>query len=245
MRVSPRVILEGCYDPGSLLMTDHLRASALLPSGDPYGPLGYPFPGGTYSNSAMGVPTTIGSDAVVDRVVIELRDPTTPSQVVAARSVYVQRDGDVVDLDGASPVLFTMATGNYHVAVRHRNHFGVMAASAIGLSVTSTSVDFTNTATTTYGTSAQKQIGGKMVLWAGDATGNGTLQYTGANNDRDPILIAVGGTTPNNTLNNVYDRRDVNMDGVIKYTGANNDRDPILTNVGSTTPNTTRTQQLP
>ena len=82
-------------------------------------------------------------------------------------------------------------------------------------------------------------------LWPGDATGNGQVRYTGSANDRDPLLIAVGSTTPNNTMTNVYDRRDTNLDGVIKYTGAGNDRDIILTNVGSTTPNNTRTQQLP
>ena len=84
-----------------------------------------------------------------------------------------------------------------------------------------------------------------MVMWSGDANGDGSLKYTGTNNDRDPILIAVGSTTPNNTVNGVYDRRDTNLDGVIKYTGTGNDRDIILTNVGSTTPNNTRTQQLP
>ena len=84
-----------------------------------------------------------------------------------------------------------------------------------------------------------------MVLWAGDTTGEGTLKYTGSANDRDPILIAVGNTTPNNVVSNVYDRRDTNLDGVMKYTGSGNDRDIILTNVGSTTPSNTRTQQLP
>ena len=67
----------------------------------------------------------------------------------------------------------------------------------------------------------------------------------GVNNARDPILTAVGGTTPNNALNNVYDRRDVNLDGTIKYIGSNNDRDPILLNVGSTVPTNVRVEQIP
>jgi len=36
------------------------------------------------------------------------------------------------------------------------------------------------------------------VLWAGDATFNGQIEYTGSGNDRDPILVNVGSTTPNN-----------------------------------------------
>jgi hypothetical protein len=55
----------------------------------------------------------------------------------------------------------------------------------------------------------------------------------------------VGGGTPSNTVSNVYDRRDVNLDGSIKYTGVNNDRDVILQTIGGTVPTATRTQQMP
>ena len=83
-----------------------------------------------------------------------------------------------------------------------------------------------------------------QALWAGDVTFKGESKYTGASNDRDPILVTVGSTTPNNTVN-AYSTRDVNLDGTVKYTGSGNDRDPILVNVGSTTPNSTRLEQLP
>lgn len=69
---------------------------------------------------------------------------------------------------------------------------------------------------------------------------NGTM-----NNARDPILITIDGSTPTNTVSNVYSLLDVNLDGVIKYTGANNDRDPTLTTVGGSTPTNSRVQQLP
>jgi len=88
-------------------------------------------------------------------------------------------------------------------------------------------------------------MGSVLALWSGETSGDSELKYTGSANDRDPLLIAVGSTTPNNTVSNVYDRRDTNLDGEIKYTGSANDRDVILINVGSTTPNNTRTQQLP
>ena len=73
---------------------------------------------------------------------------------------------------------------------------------------------------------------------------NAQLSYTGSANDRDPILISVGSTTPNNTLSG-YRVQDVNMNGITAYTGSGNDRDPILVNVGSTTPNNLRIEQLP
>jgi hypothetical protein len=122
-----------------------------------------------------------------------------------------------------------------------------MTAVPVTLGVTSSLVDFTLPGLATYGTNARKSISGAFpaqVLWAGDATFNGELKYTGSGNDRDPVLVTVGGSTPNNTVNG-YFRTDVNMDGIVKYTGASNDRDPILVNVGGTTPSNVRTEQLP
>ena len=122
-----------------------------------------------------------------------------------------------------------------------------MTSNPVVLSPTVASVDLTSAATATYGTNARKTSGGvfpAQLLWAGDATFNGTVKYTGAGNDRDPILVTVGSTTPNNTVT-LYSTRDVNLNGSVRYTGSGNDRDPILVNVGSTTPNNVRVQQLP
>ena len=66
----------------------------------------------------------------------------------------------------------------------------------------------------------------------------------GNSNDRDPLLIVVGATLPNNMVSG-YHQSDVNLDGVVKYTGPNNDRDLILLNIGGTTPNVTLNEQLP
>jgi hypothetical protein len=120
-----------------------------------------------------------------------------------------------------------------------------MTLGPVALTTTPVPVDFTSAAVATYGTGAQRVDGLVFQLWPGDVTANGQVKYTGSANDRDPILVTVGSTTPNNTLNGQYSTRDVNLDGTVKYTGSGNDRDPILVNVGSTTPNNTRTQQLP
>ena len=99
-------------------------------------------------------------------------------------------------------------------------------------------------ATLTWGTNARKNINGTQVLWCGETVRNAQLGYTGSGNDRDPIIVLVGGTTPNNTLTG-YRFQDVSMNGITAYTGTGNDRDPILVNVGSTTPNNFRMEQLP
>lgn len=247
-RVSARVFLEGPYNSTTGLMGDALRPLPAFPLADPYPGLGYTHVGAGTGSIAPVVLSTTGNDAVVDWVILELRSSAAPSSIVASRSVVLQRDGHVVDLDGSSSVGFAVVAGNYHVAVRHRNHLGAMTALPIALSSTTTPVDLTTSATTTYGTQARKSIPGTFpaeVLWAGDATFNAATKYTGSGNDRDPILVTVGSSTPNNVVANAYSSRDVNMNGQVKYTGSGNDRDPILVNVGSTTPNSTRVQQLP
>ena len=81
-------------------------------------------------------------------------------------------------------------------------------------------------------------------MWLGNVTGDGFIKYTGSGNDRDPILVRVGSTTPNNTALGYY-VEDSNLDGTVKYTGSANDRDPILLNVGSTVPSNVKVEQLP
>ncbi|HRT54873.1 MAG TPA: hemagglutinin protein, partial [Flavobacteriales bacterium] len=194
-----------------------------------------------------GVLAVTGSNAIVDWVIVELRSTATPTTVVASCAALVQRDGDVVALDGTSPVSIAVASGAYHVAIRHRNHLGVMTQNGVALSNTPSTVDFTSVATSTYGTNARKSMAGAFpaqALWAGDVTFNGQVKYTGGGNDRDPVLTTVGSATPGNTVN-AYSTRDVNLNGQVKYTGSSNDRDPILLNVGSATPNNIRSAQLP
>jgi hypothetical protein len=245
VRVSLRAALQGPL-PSGTVMTDGLRSANLVPLSEPYSPWGYNYigsPSGATIAPAMLAVT--GDDAIVDWVVVELRNASTPSQVLASKAALIQRDGDIMATNGADFLDLPLPSGNYHVALRHRNHLGVMTQTALSLSATPIMVDFRSAATGCYGTTPRAQVGSVYCLWSGDGSGNGALNYTGSGNDRDLILSAIGGATPNSTMGPVYDRRDVNMDGVIKYTGANNDRDIILLNVGSTTPNAIRTQQLP
>ena len=67
-----------------------------------------------------------GQEKVVDWVWIELRDSANPSQIVAAKSALLQRDGDIVDESGVSVLKFSLPGDNYFVTVKHRNHLGVM-----------------------------------------------------------------------------------------------------------------------
>jgi hypothetical protein len=239
-------MLEGPYNTGTGLMSDALRSASLLPNTQPYTALGYTFTGspGAGGTVAASVFTVTGGNAIVDWVIVELRNAATPTTVIASCAALVQRDGDVVALDGISPVTLSAPPNSYYVAVRHRNHLGCMSATAAALTNVPVTINFSAPATATFGTDAQTTVGTVKALRTGDVSFNRTLSYTGAGNDRDPILVRVGSTTPNNTVNGYY-IEDTNMNGIVSYTGGANDRDVILVNVGSTTPNNTRVEQIP
>lgn len=250
--VDIEVMLEGPFNSGTGLMNDALR-TLVNPNGfpltEPYTALGFANAGGGGGETInSAVLTTTGNDAIVDWLFVQLRSASDNTSVQYTRCALVQRDGDVVDVDGTSPLSFNAPAGSYYIAVRHRNHLGAMAASPIALASAPITVDLTDGSTATYGTDAQKISGALRLLWAGNVTidspGPVQLKYTGTNNDRDPILVAVGGTIPTSTVAG-YRTQDVTMDGITKYTGTSNDRDPILVNVGGTVPTNTRLEQLP
>lgn len=260
VELTAKVFLQGPYDSATGLMYDSLRVTpTLIPASEPYTAINTAFPGSftkvnnfvTESGVAGSVFAVTGSNAIVDWVWLELRDKTNNTVVLATRSALVQRDGDIVDLDGTSAVLFPDAyADDYFVLVRHRNHLGAMTAAAINLAGAHF-VDFTVAAQPTFGTtgtSARKLVKTAVYgLIAGNVIpkigGGYQVIYNNANNDRAPILTVVGPSTPLNTVNNVYLLEDVNMDRKVRYNNAGNDRVIILNNVGASTPLAIITQQ--
>jgi hypothetical protein len=237
-----RVLLEGPWRSAAGLMVDSLRALSLLPLNEPYTSMGFTVNGPT--TTSQEVFNVSGADAVTDWVLVELRSSNDPAEVLETRAGLVQRDGDVVGVDGVSALCFNRASGDYHVAVLHRNHLGAMAAQPVRVGFQPAVVDLSSAGTTTYGTDARKAANGRMFLWAGNVAFDDQLKYTGGNNDRDPILSAIGGVVPTSTVSG-YRLEDVNLDGVVKYSGSNNDRDPILSNIGGVVPTNVLQEQLP
>lgn len=246
VRLSARVVLEGPYDADTDRMSDDLRIAGLVPSLEPYTTaLGYRrSAGGGGEQVANSVLAVTGDNAVVDWVRVELRSVQRPGTVLASRQGLLQRDGDVVDVDGTSPLTFKVGAGNYHVAVRHRNHLGCMTVSSVALGATTTVVDLRADGTATWGTAARKAVGARQVLYAGNTSNDRRLSYLGAGNDRDPVLQLIGGAVPT-VVGYGYHLQDVDMDGTIRYVGAANDRDPILVNVGGASPTNVRLEQVP
>ncbi|MBP6697124.1 MAG: hypothetical protein KA175_05865, partial [Flavobacteriales bacterium] len=245
VRVAAKVFLEGPFNTVSSSMTTALRTLPSFPQTEPYSALGLLPTTGSGATIGAGALAVTGANAVVDWVLVELRDATTPAVVLYRVPALLQSDGDVVALDGASELSFPAGPGTYHIAVRHRNHLPVMTLSPIALSDAAVPVDFTLATTATYGTNARKVVGAALVLWAGDLNANGQVKYAGGANDRDPILSAIGGSVPTATLSGQYRQEDLNMNSQVRYAGGSNDRDLILQNIGGSVPTAVRNAQLP
>jgi hypothetical protein len=233
--VACKAILDGAWVPAQNLMRDDLRSGQLIPHGHPYG--GIPFGHAGSETLGNAVLRVTGANAIVDWVLIELRNALAPAVVVGSRAALLQRDGDIVDTDGVSPVLFPQTVhGNYRVVVRHRNHLGILTSAPYFLDPTPTVIDLTVPATQIHGTNARTLNGGIMALWAGNANSDTILGYYGSGSDRQSILNTVGSSTPFSIIEPVYHPADVNMDGTVGYYGSGSDRQLLLNSIGSSTP---------
>jgi VCBS repeat-containing protein len=248
-RLALKMRLQGAlYGSPDTLMRDDLRTSNRIPKTEPYTALSPDFEhvnggGGEMVTDSLTVFANYGSNSIVDWVFVELRDSVNLGLVVATRAALLQRDGDVVDVDGKSLLMFTDALpAKYAVAIRHRNHLGTMTELPVLITPTGTVIDFTNVSTPLYddGTNLngleQITIDGKFALWAGNVNKNKSVVFAGQNNDKDPIFNQVD-QAPANLFNsqtyifNGYHLGDVNLAGSAIFAGQNNDVDPIFNNV--------------
>ena len=208
---------------------------------------------------SIPVPATVfavtGENAIVDWVFLELRDKNDYTSVIATRGALIQRDGDIVDLDGTSMVFFNDVTpDSYFLVVRHRNHLGVMTkyprtaedlADLIDFSDITTEVfDFANADNmfnySGLATTAMNVEGyDLMALWAGDCNADGKIIFRGDDNDLTVIHEEIAGFDM--TLNPLfkldfqlsvgYLQGDIDMNGKVKFDNPNDDRNILLVQV--------------
>jgi len=169
--VDLNMALQGPYDEVTGLMNDNLRSSESIPLTEPYSALGYSLTSVSTSSAVLNV---TGNNAIVDWVLVELRNANTPSVVLESKAALLQRDGDVVDVNGTSLLTFDPVSNNVMIAIRHRNHLGIRTDVAYNPS-TPIVVDFTDPTLNLFGTDPVTQVGGVNVLIAGDANGDGQI----------------------------------------------------------------------
>ncbi|WP_055443795.1 hypothetical protein [Lacinutrix himadriensis] len=251
VKLDTKLFLQGPFlNPATAgLMNDNLRSLNYLPTTSPYPDIA------TCDASVFSV---TGNNAIVDWVWIELRAANDNQKLINGKSALLQRDGDVVALDGLSHLVLQAAPTNYYVVVKHRNHLGAMSATTIGLNEnTATLVDFTNSGFATFGNHAQVILGsGNTALWAGDTNRSDRIRFSGSENGTNAIKDYVL-ADPANGFNSVtfssigYLNIDVNMNGNAKFSGSGNDSNIIKDNVlahpgnGFNSPTFTISQTVP
>jgi hypothetical protein len=134
---------------------------------------------GTESTTSAVLANSFGANSIVDWIILELRNPNSPTVVLHSRAALLQRDGDVVDTDGTSAVLFpNAAEGSYFVAVQHRNHLGFRTTATQSLSSTAKTLNFTNNSTALFGTSGLTTVSWNsniIAMRGGDANHDGSI----------------------------------------------------------------------
>ncbi len=248
IRINPVVFLQGALlSPRTSeenLMRDDLR-QLYLPTISPYTDaltcdIFTFLDGGASGTGAL-------SDNIVDWIYVELRDKNDNTNVITGRSALLQRDGDIVDVDGISVMTIDANVDDYYVAIRHRNHLGIMTATTVSLSTTTLTLDFTDANNEiTWGQHAQTVNGvpsGDIAMWAGDSNEDGQIVYAGSFSDvnkvrdqvfNDPDNSIFGGPPIATYASKGYHDTDVDLNGFSKYAGASSDvnqiRDNILNN---------------
>lgn len=258
-RLRIRAYLEGALinngnavsEDGKPLMRDNLRVSPFnnlnyLPATDPYQTTisdinlstinTHVGTGSSPEFCTVAQPEVVfgvtGDNAIVDWVFVEIRKANQHNLTLATRSGLLQRDGDVVDVDGVSDLWFpTLIDETFHVVIRHRNHLGVMTQIVTSEQI----IDFTSAMTplfdfgTTiieglnYGNLAQKTnvVQGYRALWAGDFNSDCKIKLAIPNDDLTTAFYEQDysgtGYTPG------YFQGDFDMNSVVTFTGSPND----------------------
>lgn len=176
-RLDLKVFLEGPFEGDAMLISLH----DILPSVQPYSSEPWLYSG---TENVAEVPPD-----VVDWVLVELREATQASGAGAQDKIFemaafISNDGQIVDLDGISPLSFDKKISkDLFVVIRHRNHLDILSAYALTSTLGVYAYNFTTGSEQVFGgTTGYSQLG--SALWgmtAGDSNGDGIISIEDKN----------------------------------------------------------------
>lgn len=226
-RVITKAVLQDAYASAGQMSKD---LNTILPTNQPYdgNPWNY---NGTESLNAV-------PEAMVDWILVELRDATDSSLIIAQRAALLLDNGNIADTNMSASVSFNnIQPGNYYLCLHHRNSLPVMSKDPVAIPTT-TQYDFSDTLNhPPYGGGSKALIEvdpGVYAMIGGDVNSDGTLKYSGPGNDRGLVLQLIvnqTGSTSITATTDGYYNEDVNMNGTVKYSGPENDPSIIIQNI--------------
>ena len=202
IQINLKGFLQGPYDLNTGLMKDELRNNSLIPTSSPY------TDGLTMDPNILNI---TGNDAIIDWIWLELRDKADGTTVVASRSALMQADGDIVDVDGVSLLVFNIPKDEYYIMLSHRNHLGVITNNTVSLLGGVTSLDLTMDSNMVSGgiNAIKAMLDGSFALYAGDYNGDGQIQNTDKNSV-EPLRGLSGYLNADADLNGEVQNSDIN-----------------------------------
>ena len=220
LRFDLKIFLEGAYNENTNSMNQILSSAGMIPLSQPFNPslpyYGNPSPDWLYNGTEMVASIPLN---VVDWVLVQIRDASLVNQagtssIVYQKPCFVLTDGSIVDLDGSSvPAFYTSVDYGAFPVVYHRNHIGIMSASAVVGSGGNYIYDFTTGANKVAG-GASGYIELESGVWglvAGDGNGDSMIDV---DNDKTMVWSAQAGekgyTAGDNNLNMEVDNNDKN-----------------------------------
>ena len=130
-KLNLRIFMEGAIlqNPGMQMSTELIN---FLPSFQPFNTPGLEMFSNDYFSPPYGITDFIESYNIVDWLLVELRSDILISSQVYQRSVLVDKNGYLFDMDGTNGVKFGgLNPGEYYIVVSHNNHLSIMSSSKI------------------------------------------------------------------------------------------------------------------
>lgn len=225
LKLQTKAKLQGPFSEKDQLMSDALRVKGFLPKTQPFTNLIGTSGLEIITDSLL---TVTGNNAIVDWVLVELRDPNNSKKVVASIPSLIQRDGDIINpFNGTTELVANgIPLDKYYVSVRHRNHLGIMTQSPVMIEDNKVNVIDFNVINPSK-KSKLLSVDGSLML-AGDINRDNKVIANGPGNDAtqvlSTILLAPANTIMNsNFIISSYSKADLNLDGEVIFAGPNND----------------------
>lgn len=188
-------------------------------------PLAHPYNTSPFNYTGTESVASIPNANVVDWVLVELRKPSSglpenagAASIIGRKVGFILSNGSIVETDGSTPISFDITkqgSGSF-IAVRHRNHLGVLSIAKSSNSAGTFTNDFSALGNSykATGASAEPMIlltGSTYGLWAGDANKNNGLNAIDINQIKTAVSNLLTG----------YQFQDVNMNGGINAIDVN------------------------
>jgi hypothetical protein len=193
VRLTAKAFLSGPYSGPSTMTT---ALNGLLNSSQN----NHPYSGPPYSHTGTEY-VAVFPPNIVDWVYVELRNSANSALVIESRAALLTSSGNIVDLDGTSPVTFSAPPAFYYVAVHHRNHLDVLSSATVNMTSGMGTLDLST------------QVSGQVLVAGGiRAMVKGDVNVDHLVNNTDLVALA-----PQAAIGfaGVYSLFDVNMDGLI------------------------------